>query len=96
MTTVWRGKRYLMSVGMVAVAVLRIDPAPLRLPGLDAEALDLSLARAPDHFAVGRRPDAAGLAAGCLRPRLRRVIEAERHVAERSARTTVELSCCGP
>ena len=66
-------------VGMVAVAVLGIDPPALRLARLDVEPLDFSLARAPDDLPVGRRPDAAGLAARRLRPRLRRVIEAERH-----------------
>ncbi len=62
-------------VRVMTVAVLRIDPPALGLPGHDVEALDFSLARAPDHAPVRCRPDSAGLAPRRLRPRLRRMIE---------------------
>ena len=96
MITVCRGKRYLMSFGMVAVAVLRIDPLALRLPRLDAEALDFSLARAPDRPC---RPASAR----CRRSRSRTPASTPaRDDRTRSdavgmlGTTTVELSCCGP
>ncbi len=49
-------------VRIVAVAVLRIHPVVLLLPGVDVVAADLALARAPHHLAVLLRPDLAGLA----------------------------------
>ncbi len=66
-------------VGVVPVAVLRVDPEVLLLPGEHAVAPDLALARAPHHRPVAARPDLAGLAPRCLLPELGRVIEPPRH-----------------
>ena len=55
-------------VRIVAVAVLRIDPVVLLLPGVDVVAADLALARAPHDLAVLLRPDLSGLAARRLLP----------------------------
>src|SRR5262245_57640844 len=62
---------------MMTVTILRVNPLSLRLSGLYAEPFELSLAGAPDDASVRRRPDAAGFAAGRLRPSLCRVIECE-------------------
>ncbi len=66
-------------IGIVTVAVLRIDPVVLLLTGVDVVAPDFALARAPHHPAVLLRPDLSRLAARRLLPRLRRVLEAPRH-----------------
>ena len=66
-------------VGVVSVTVLRIDPVVLLLAGDRVVAADFALAGAPHHLAVWLRPDLAGLAARCLLPALRRVLEAPRH-----------------
>ena len=47
---------------VLAVALLRIDPVVLFLPGFDVVAAELPLAVTIDDPAVGRRPNLAALA----------------------------------
>ena len=82
-------------LGILAVALLRIDPVVLLLAGLDVVAAELALAVAVDDLAVRPRPDLAALAARRLHPRLRRVIEAPRERRHVRRRRACVLSCCG-
>ena len=82
-------------VGMMTVAILRIDPAALRLAGLDVEALDLTLARAPDRR--GRRASARCRRSRSPTPASRPAPDdrSRRPPVGTLGTTTVELSCCG-
>jgi hypothetical protein len=61
-------------LGVLAVALLRVDPVLLLLPGRHIHACELALAVAVDDLSRRNRPDLPALAAGQRHPQLPGVV----------------------